>query len=154
MAEGRKIIAQNKKAHFNYSIEDKIECGIALEGTEVKSVKMGNVSFADSFALIENGEVWVQNFHIAEYAFSSVFNHNPDRKKKLLLHREEIKRLQRKVDEKGYTLIPLDFYLKNGRVKLTLGVCKGKKLFDKRADIKERDVKRDLAREFRKGLQD
>jgi len=154
MAEGRKIIAQNKKAHFNYSIEDSIECGIALEGTEVKSVKMGNVSFADSFALIENGEVWVQNFHIAEYAFSSVFNHNPDRKKKLLLHREEIKRLQRKVDEKGYTLIPLDFYLKNGRVKLTLGVCKGKKLFDKRADIKERDVKRDLAREFRKGLQD
>ena len=154
MAEGRKIIAQNKKAHFNYSIEDSIECGIALEGTEVKSVKMGNVSFADSFALIENGEVWVQNFHIAEYAFSSVFNHNPDRKKKLLLHREEINRLQRKVDEKGYTLIPLDFYLKNGRVKLTLGVCKGKKLFDKRADIKERDVKRDLAREFRKGLQD
>ena len=154
MAEGRKIIAQNKKAHFNYSIEDSIECGIALEGTEVKSVKMGNVSFADSFALIENGEVWVQNFHIAEYAFSSVFNHNPDRKKKLLLNREEIKRLQRKVDEKGYTLIPLDFYLKNGRVKLTLGVCKGKKLFDKRADIKERDVKRDLAREFRKGLQD
>ena len=154
MAEGRKIIAQNKKAHFNYSIEDSIECGIALEGTEVKSVKMGNVSFADSFALIENGEVWVQNFHIVEYAFSSVFNHNPDRKKKLLLHREEIKRLQRKVDEKGYTLIPLDFYLKNGRVKLTLGVRKGKKLFDKRADIKERDVKRDLAREFRKGLQD
>ena len=154
MAEGRKIIAQNKKAHFIYSIEDSIECGIALEGTEVKSVKMGNVSFADSFALIENGEVWVQNFHIAEYAFSSVFNHNPDRKKKLLLHREEIKRLQRKVDEKGYTLIPLDFYLKNGRVKLTLGICKGKKLFDKRADIKERDVKRDLAREFRKGLQD
>ena len=134
MAEGRKIIAQNKKAHFNYSIEDSIECGIALEGTEVKSVKMGNVSFADSFALIENGEVWVQNFHIAEYAFSSVFNHNPDRKKKLLLHREEIKRLQRKVDEKGYTLIPLDFYLKNGRVKLTLGICKGKKLFDKEID--------------------
>ena len=83
MSEGRKIIAQNKKARFNYSIEDSIECGIALEGTEVKSVKMGNVSFADSFALIENGEVWVQNFHIAEYAFSSVFNHNPDRKKKL-----------------------------------------------------------------------
>ena len=151
---GIKIIAQNKKARFNYSIEDSIECDIALEGTEVKSVKMGNVSFADSFALIENGEVWVQNFHIAEYAFSSVFNHNPDRKKKLLLHKEEIKRLSRKVDEKGYTLIPLDFYLKNGRIKITLGVCKGKKLFDKRADIKERDVKRDLAREFRKGLQD
>lgn len=152
MAESRKIIAQNRKAHFNYTIEDKIECGIALEGTEVKSVKDGNVSFNDSFALIENGEVWVQNFHIAEYMFSSVFNHDPDRKKKLLLHKEEIKRLQRKVEEKGYTLIPLDFYLKNGLVKLTLGVCKGKKQFDKRADIKDRDVKREIAREFRANL--
>lgn len=150
---GRKIIAQNKKARFNYSIEDSVECGIVLEGTEVKSVKMGNVSFADSFAIIENGEVWVQNFNIAEYAFSSVFNHKPERKKKLLLHKEEIKRLKRKVEEKGFTLIPLDFYLKDGRVKLTLGVCKGKKLFDKRADIRERDVNRDIAREFRKGLQ-
>lgn len=152
MAESRKIIAQNRKAHFNYTIEDKIECGIALEGTEVKSVRDGNVSFNDSFALIENGEVWVQNFHIAEYMFSSVFNHDPDRKKKLLLHKEEIKRLQRKVEEKGYTLIPLDFYLKNGLVKLTLGVCKGKKQFDKRADIKDRDVKREIAREFRANL--
>lgn len=152
MAESRKIIAQNRKAHFNYTIEDKIECGIALEGTEVKSVRDGNVSFNDSFALIENGEVWVQNFHIAEYMFSSVFNHDPDRKKKLLLHKEEIKRLQRKVEEKGYTLIPLDFYLKNGLVKLTLGVCKGKKQFDKRADIKDRDVKREIAREFRSNM--
>lgn len=152
MAESRKIIAQNRKAHFNYTIEDKIECGIALEGTEVKSVRDGNVSFNDSFALIENGEVWVQNFHIAEYMFSSVFNHDPDRKKKLLLHKEEIKRLQRKVEEKGYTLIPLDFYLKNGLVKLTLGVCKGKKQFDKRADIKDRDEKREIAREFRSNL--
>ncbi len=154
MAEKRKIIAQNRKAHFNYSVEESIECGIALEGTEVKSVKAGNVSFADSFATVENNEVWVQNFHIAEYAFSSVFNHSPDRKKKLLLHREEIKRLQRKVDEKGYTLIPLDFYLKDGRVKMTLGVCKGKKLFDKRADIRERDVNREIARELKNRQQD
>lgn len=153
MADGVKIIAQNRKAYFNYSVEDKIECGLALIGTEVKSVKSGNVSFADSFALIENGEVWIQNFLISEYAFSSIFNHSPDRKKKLLLHREQIKRLQRKVDEKGYTLIPLDFYLKNGRVKLTLGVCKGKKLYDKRASIKERDVNRDIAREFRRDNQ-
>ena len=154
MEEGRKIIGTNRKARFNYSIEDSIECGIVLEGTEVKSVRAGNVSFADSFCLIENGEVWMQNFHIAEYAYSSVFNHDPDRKKKLLLHRDQIKRLARKVDEKGYSLIPLDFYLKNGRVKVTLGVCKGKKLFDKRADIKERDINREIAREFRKGLQD
>ncbi|MFA6936687.1 MAG: SsrA-binding protein SmpB [Treponema sp.] len=153
MTEGCKLIAQNKKAHFNYSIEDSIECGVELVGTEVKSVKAGAVSFADSFAIIENGEVWMQNFHISEYSYSSVFNHDPDRKKKLLLHKEEIKRLTRKVDEKGYTLIPLDFYLKKGRVKVTLGICKGKKQFDKRADIRDRDVNRELAREFRNNLQ-
>ena len=153
MADNRKIIATNKKARFNYSIEDSMECGIVLEGTEVKSVRAGNVSFADSFCLIEKGEVWMQNFHISEYSFSSVFNHDPDRKKKLLLHKDEIKRLQRKVDEKGCSLIPLDFYLKNGIVKVTLGICKGKKQYDKRADIRERDINRDIAREFRKGLQ-
>ena len=153
MAEHVKIIAQNKKARFNYAVEDTYECGIVLEGTEVKSVKAGNISFPDAFAEITGGEVWVRNLHIAEYPFSSVFNHDPDRKKKLLLHKEEIKRIRRKVEEKGYTLIPLDFYLKNGRVKVTLGVCKGKKLFDKRADIKERDVNREIARAFRNDLQ-
>ena len=153
MAEHVKIIAQNKKARFNYAVEDTYECGIVLEGTEVKSVKAGNISFPDAFAEITDGEVWVRNLYIAEYPFSSVFNHNPDRKKKLLLHKEEIKRLRRKVEEKGYTLIPLDFYLKDGRVKVTLGVCKGKKLFDKRADIKERDVNREIARAFRNDLQ-
>lgn len=149
MEEAVKIIATNRKARFNYTVTDTYECGIVLEGTEVKSVKAGNISFVDSFALIENGEVWVQNLHISEYAYSSVFNHDPDRKKKLLLHREEIKRLQRKVDEKGFTLVPLDFYLKHGLVKVKLGLCKGKKEFDKRADIKDRDVKREIAREFR-----
>ncbi|WP_318712912.1 SsrA-binding protein SmpB [Treponema sp.] len=149
MEEAVKIIATNRKARFNYTVTDTFECGIVLEGTEVKSVKGGNISFADSFALIENGEVWVQNLHISEYAFSSVFNHDSDRKKKLLLHREEIKRLQRKVDEKGFTLVPLDFYLKHGLVKVKLGLCKGKKEFDKRADIKDRDIKREIAREFR-----
>ena len=154
MSEGRKIIAQNKKARFNYSIEDSMECGVVLQGTEVKSIKAGNVSFVDAFAFIEREEVWMQNFHISEYSFSSVFNHNPDRKKKLLLHKDEIKRLKRKVEEKGFTLIPLDVYLKKGRVKVTLGLCKGKKQFDKREDIKERDVKRNLEREFRKGLKE
>ncbi len=149
MSENVKIIAQNKKARFDYFVEEKYECGIVLEGTEVKSVKEGNVSFNDSFAEIQNGELWMRNFHISEYKYSSIFNHNPDRVKKLLVHKEELKRIQRKVDEKGFTLIPLDFYLKNGRVKLTLGVCKGKKQFDKRASIKERDVNRDLQREFR-----
>ena len=144
----RKIIAENRKARFDYFIEDTYECGIALQGTEVKSVKNGNISFPDAFAEIVNGEVWVKNFHISEYSFSSIFNHNPDSAKKLLLHKEEIKRLSRRVDEKGCTLIPLDFYLKNGRVKVTLGVCKGKKQFDKRAAIKDRDVQRDIQREF------
>ena len=146
--DGRKIIAENRKARFDYFIEDTYECGIVLEGTEVKSVKNGNISFPDAFAEITNGEVQVKNFHISEYSFSSIFNHDPDRPKKLLLHAEEIKRLTRRVDEKGCTLIPLDFYLKNGRVKVTLGVCKGKKMYDKRASIKERDVQRDIQREF------
>ena len=144
----RKIIAENRKARFDYFIEDTYECGIVLEGTEVKSVKNGNISFPDAFAEIINGEVWVKNFHISEYSFSSIFNHDPDRPKKLLLHAEEIKRLTRRVDEKGCTLIPLDFYLKDGRVKVTLGVCKGKKMYDKRAAIKDRDVQRDIQREF------
>ena len=146
--DGRKIIAENRKARFDYFIEDTYECGIVLEGTEVKSVKNGNISFPDAFAEITNGEVWVKNFHISEYSFSSIFNHDPDRPKKLLLHKEEIKRLSRRVDEKGCTLIPLDFYLKNGRIKVTLGVCKGKKMYDKRAAIKDRDVQRDIQREF------
>lgn len=151
MAESKKI-AENKKARFNYTIEDSIECGVVLEGTEVKSVKAGNISFLDSFAEIINNEVWVKNFHISEYSYSSIFNHNPDRPKKLLLHEDEIKRLKRKVEEKGFTLIPLDFYLKKGRVKINLGLCKGKKMFDKRASIKEKDLNRDMARDFKKNL--
>ena len=149
MSEERKLIATNQKARFNYSVEESIECGVVLEGTEVKSVKAGSISFPDAFAEIINNEVWIRGLHISEYSYSSVFNHNPDRPKKLLLHKDEIKRLIRKTEEKGFTLIPLDFYLKNGRLKINLGLCKGKKLFDKRADIKDRDVKRDLQREFR-----
>jgi len=145
-----KILAQNRKAHFNYAIEDSIECGIVLEGTEVKSVRAGNISFPDAFAEIQNGEIWLKSFHITPYVYSSIFNHDPDRPKKLLLHRDEIKRLTRKVEEKGFTLIPLDIYLKNGKIKIQLGICKGKKLFDKRSDIRERDMKRDIQREFRK----
>jgi len=152
MAEAGKLIAENRKARFDYFVEDTYECGVVLEGTEVKSVKNGNISFPDAFAEIISGEVWIKNFHISEYSFSSIFNHNPDRPKKLLLHSEEIKRLTRKVEEKGYTLVPLSVYLKKGRVKISLGVCKGKKQFDKRASIKERDVQRDIQREFSKNL--
>lgn len=144
-----KIVAQNRKARFNYFVEESIECGIALEGTEVKSVKNGSLSLADAFAEVAGGEVWMRGCRISEYSYSSVFNHDPDRKKKLLLHREEIRRLARKVEEKGYTLVPLDVHLRNGRAKVQLGVCKGKKLFDKRDAIKRRDLDRDLARDFR-----
>ena len=150
MSDGKKIIAENRKARFNYFVEDKIECGIALQGTEVKSVKSGAISFPDSFAEINNGEVYIKNLNIAEYSYSSVFNHNPLRVKKLLLHKEEIKRLIRKTETKGYTMIPLEFYLKNGRVKVLLGLCKGKKQFDKKAVIKERDLDREMQRTFKK----
>ena len=130
-------------------MEESLECGIVLEGTEVKSFRSGNISFPDAFAEIRNGEVWLMGLHVTPYVYSSIFNHDPDRPKKLLLHREEIKRLIRKVDEKGFTLIPLEFYLKNGIIKVELGICRGKKVFDKRADIRDRDVKRDLQREIR-----
>ncbi|HOF85500.1 MAG TPA: SsrA-binding protein SmpB [Treponemataceae bacterium] len=144
-----KLLAKNRKARFNYTIEESLECGIVLEGTEVKSFRSGNISFPDAFAEIRDGEVWLMGLHVTPYVYSSIFNHDPDRPKKLLLHREEIKRLVRKVDEKGFTLIPLEFYLKNGIIKVELGICRGKKVFDKRTDIRDRDVKRDLQREIR-----
>jgi SsrA-binding protein len=152
MSEGIKIIAINRKARHDYSVDDSYECGIELLGTEVKSFRDGKISFPDAWAEVVQGEVWLRSLKIAENPFSSLFNHDPDRKKRLLLHREEIKRIGRKVNEKGYTLIPLSFYFKHGRVKVELGLCKGKKAYDKRADIRERDEKRDLAREFRRGL--
>lgn len=144
-----KVLALNRRARFDYSVEDSFECGIALLGSEVKSIKDGRISFPDAYAELRNGEVWLKNFRVAEYGFSSVFSHDPDRPKKLLLHAQEIKRIDRRVREKGYTLIPLSVYLKRGLVKLELGLCKGKKAYDKRADIKERDLERDVRREFR-----
>ncbi len=148
--EGVKVVAVNRRARFDYFVEETFECGIALLGTEVKSIKDGRLSFPDAFAEVRDGEVWLRNFHVAEYAFSSVFNHDPDRQKKLLLHAQEIKRIDRRVREKGYTLVLLSVYLKKGLVKLELGLCKGKKHYDKRADIRERDVERDLRRDLRR----
>ena len=150
--EGKKLIAKNKKAFFDYSVDSSIECGIVLQGTEVKSVKEGKISFNDSFAEIQAGEVFIKNFSISEYVYSSIFNHKADRNRKLLLHKDEIKRIERRIREKGYTLIPLEFYLKNGRLKILLGICKGKKLFDKRQDIRERDLKRDMQREVKRSF--
>lgn len=147
--ENVKVVALNRRARFDYSVEESFECGIELKGTEVKSIKDGRISYPDAYAEVRNGEIWLKNFHIAEYVFSSVFSHDPDRPKKLLLHAQEIKRIDRRVREKGYTLVPLSVYLKHGLIKVELGLCKGKKAYDKRADIKERDLDREVRREFR-----
>jgi SsrA-binding protein len=149
MGESVKIIAVNRKARHDYSVDESYECGIELMGTEVKSFRDGRISFPDAWAEVINGEVWLRSLKVAENPFSSVFNHDPDRKKRLLLHREEIKRINRKVEEKGFTLIPMSFYFKKGRVKVELGLCKGRKAFDKRAVIREKDIKREVEREFR-----
>jgi SsrA-binding protein len=150
--EGKKILADNRKARFNYLVLDSLECGIALQGTEVKSMRAGKFSFTDAYARIRNGELWLVGFHITPYEYGNIFNHDPVRERRLLAHKDEIKRLQRKVDEKGLTLVPLKFYLKGGIVKLELGVCQGKKLHDKRQSIKERDDKRSADREFKQRL--
>jgi len=147
--EGIKILGTNKKAYYDYFVDDTIECGIALQGTEVKSLKDNRFSFSDSYAKILNNELWLVGLHVSVYPFGNLFNHEPDRERKLLVHHQEIKRLRRRVDEKGFTLIPLKFYLKRGLVKVQLGVCKGKKGYDKRESIKSRDVKREIEREFR-----
>jgi len=147
--EGVKVISVNRRARFDYSVEESFEAGIVLLGTEVKSIKDGRLSFPDGFGEVRDGAVWLRNFAVAEYPFSSIFNHDPDRPKKLLLHAQEIKRIDRRVREKGYTLIPLAVYLKHGLIKIELGLCKGKKLYDKRADIKERELDRELRRDFR-----
>jgi SsrA-binding protein len=148
-SEGIKVLGVNRKARFNYSIEESFECGLALVGTEVKSIKEGRISFADSYALVQNEELWLIDFHVTPYAFGNRVNHDPLRKRKLLVHKKEIKRLRRITDERGLTLVPLKFYLKRGIIKCELGVAKGKKLFDKRDDIRKRDQKRELEREFR-----
>ncbi len=150
MPEGVKVLSKNRKAFFNYAVLDKIECGISLQGTEVKSMKSNHFSFVDSYARIRDDELWLIGLHVNEYTHGNIYNHVPDRARRLLAHKEEIKRLRRQVDEKGLTLIPLNFYLKDGMIKLELGVCRGKQVHDKRTTIKNRDMKRDADREMRK----
>lgn len=144
-----KKLAVNKKARFNYYVTDSLECGIELKGTEVKSVKAGKFSFSDSYAKIENNELWLVGLHISLYTFGNIHNHDPDRNRKLLAHKQEIKRLKRKIQEKGLTLVPMRFYLMKGLVKVEIGICKGKKIHDKREVIKKRDLKREAQREFK-----
>jgi SsrA-binding protein len=146
---GSKNLAVNRKARQLYSVEETLESGIELKGTEVKSMRAAQFSFGDAYAKIDGGELWLVKFHISPYDFGNRHNHDPDRDRRLLVHKQEIKKLRRKVEEKGLTLIPLRFYLKKGLVKLELGVCRGKRLYDRRQDIKKRDLKRDAEREVR-----
>ena len=147
--EGIKILANNRKARYHYTVLDTLECGIELRGTEVKSMKNGQFSFSDSYAKIDKGELWLMEFHITPYDHGNQFNHEPGRARKLLIHKQEVKRLKRRVDEKGLTLVPLKFYLKRGLVKLEIGLCRGKKVYDKREEIKKQDLKRDQEREIK-----
>ncbi len=144
--ESVKVVASNRKARHDYLIEDKFEAGIALTGSEIKSIRSGQVSLQESYALVRDGELWLLNAHIAPYKQASYTNHEPRRERKLLMHRREINRLEGKLQEKGLTLVPLQLYLKNSRVKLELGLGRGKKSFDKRQTIRERDDRRQIER--------
>lgn len=141
-----KVLAQNKKAGFDYYIEETIEAGIVLSGTEIKSIRKGKVQLKDSFILIRNGEAWISNMHISTYEQGNIFNHDPVRVRKLLLHKKQIQQLNIDVKRDGYTIVPLKMYIKDGYAKLLIGLGKGKKNYDKRADIKKKEAKRDMAR--------
>ncbi|MCR5154673.1 MAG: SsrA-binding protein SmpB [Lachnospiraceae bacterium] len=144
-----KLVANNKKAYFDYFIEDKYEAGIELFGTEVKSVRMGKVSIKESFIRIEDGEVYVYGMHISPYEKGNIFNKDPLRIKKLLLHRYEINKISGKMQAKGYALVPLQVYLRGSLVKVEIGVAKGKKLYDKREAIQKKDMKREAEKELK-----
>ena len=144
-----KLVANNKKAYHDYFIENKYEAAVALHGTEVKSIRMGKCSIKESFIRIENGEVWVYGMHVSPYEKGNIFNKDPLRPKKLLLHKEEIYKIEGKIKEKGFTLVPLQVYLKGSLVKVEIGVAKGKKLYDKRDDIAKKDMRREAERDFK-----
>ena len=135
---------KNKKASFDYFIEEEIECGIVLKGTEIKSIRNGQANIKDCYAIVKNNEVFLLNMYIAKYNDASIFNHDERRTRKLLLNKREILKLRDKVEISGYTLVPIKLYFKGNRAKILLGVCKGKKNYDKRESIKEKDVKRDI----------
>lgn len=148
-SEGIKVISDNRKAYHDYFIEEKLEAGIILTGTEIKSIRNGRVNLKDSYARIENGEAWLHQMHISPYEQGNRFNHDPLRKRKLLLNRSEIIKLVGKIQLQGLTLIPTKIYLRRGMAKIELGVGRGKKSYDKRQDIAERDAKREIERHFR-----
>lgn len=141
-----KLIAENRKARFDFFIEDQYEAGMALVGTEVKSVRLGRVNLKDSYAKVVNGEIFVYQMHIGAYPFAYYDNHEPLRTRKLLLHKTEIRKLAAKLNEQGFTLIPLRVYIKDGKIKMTLGLARGKRKYDKRDTIRKRDQERELRR--------
>ncbi|NBJ16717.1 MAG: SsrA-binding protein SmpB [Dehalobacter sp. 4CP] len=149
MAEGMKVIAENRKARHDFFVEDSYEAGIILTGTEIKSIRAGRVNLKDSYAEIIKGEVWLNQMHISPYEQGNRFNHDPLRKRKLLLNRTEIIKVGDRVKLQGMTLVPLKIYLKHGMAKIELGLCKGKKTYDKRDDLAERDAKRQMERDLR-----
>ena len=146
--KGQKLIAQNKKARHDYSILDTYECGIVLMGTEVKSLRAGRASLIDGFAMVENGELWLHGVHIPEYTEGTWTNHTPRRKRKLLVHREEIRKIAAKTKDSGVTLVPLQLYFKDGRAKVEIAVAKGKKAHDKRDTLLEQQATREIEREI------
>lgn len=147
--EAQKLVANNKKAYHDYFIDETYEAGVALHGTEVKSMRMGKCSIKESFIRIENGEVFVYGMHVSPYEKGNIFNKDPLRVKKLLMHKYEINKLQGKIKEKGYTLVPLQVYFKDGKVKVEVGLARGKKLYDKREAIAKKDQKREAEKEFK-----
>ena len=146
---GRKIVAKNRKARHEYHILERFEAGLALQGTEVKSLRQGRASIGEGYGLIEGGEVWIRDINIPEYEMGNRANHQPKRTRKLLLHKQEILRLLGKTTEKGLTLIPLNLYFKRGKVKIEIGLCRGKKAYDKREAIRRRDQDRDLEQQMK-----
>lgn len=146
-----KLIAQNRKARFEYEVLDTLECGIVLVGSEVKSLRNGRLSLDEAYARMDRGEVWLVGCDIQEYTHANVQNHDPRRRRKLLMHRRELKKFAAQAYEKNLTLVPLKMYFKRGRAKLLLGLCRGKKMHDKRETMKKRDVQRDIDRAMRRG---
>ena len=147
--KGGKVVVQNRRARHDYFIEETWEAGIELRGTEVKSLRLGKGNLKDCYAVVKNGEIFVYGMHISPYEKGSFSNTDPLRPKRLLMHKSEIRKLQQGVMQKGLALIPLSIYLKNGRMKLEIALCKGKKLYDKREDLQKRDVQRDIDRHMR-----
>jgi SsrA-binding protein len=147
--ESIKLVANNKKAYHDYFIEKKYECGIALAGTEVKSIRQGKVSVKEAYVEIDQGEAWIEGMNLSPYDHGNLFNRDPVRKRKLLLHKTEIRALAQAVQQDGYTIVPLSVYFKRGKVKVEIGLAKGKHNYDKRQDIRKRDITREMERGYR-----